>query len=79
MEDLIERVDILNRNSNLLDMFFFEKKIEDSDHIDLVKKNYLLSRVEKANEAIVETLKFLGLGSIEEMEALEEYRIVEME
>ena len=79
MEDLIERVDVLNRNSNLLDMFFFEKKIEDSDHIDLVKKNYLLSRVEKANEAIVEALKFLGLGSIEEVETLEEYRIVEME
>jgi hypothetical protein len=60
-------------------MFFFEKKIEESKHIDLVKKNYLLSRVEKANKAVVDALKFLGLGSIEEMEELEEYRIVEIE
>ena len=68
MTELTDRLDILTRNANVLEMAIWEKDIEDK-HIGLTKEMYLLSKVEIANNAVIGALKFIKLGSVEEIDA----------
>jgi hypothetical protein len=70
MKTLEDKLDILTRNADVLDMFIFEKVMINED-LDLTKQMFLISKVDRANRAVVEALEFLGLGSIEE---LDEYK-----
>ena len=67
MTELIDRLDILTRNANILEMAIYEKESMEN-HISLTKKMYLLSKVEIANNAVIDALKFIKLGSVEEID-----------
>ncbi len=67
MTDLDDKLDTLTRNAYVLEAIVFERDIENK-HTSLTKKLFLLSKIERANESIVDALKFLGLGSIEEID-----------
>ncbi len=67
MTELADRLDILTRNASVLEMAIWEKDIEDK-HVGLTKEMYLLSKVEIANNAVIGALKFIKLGSVEEID-----------
>ncbi len=71
MKDLENRLDVLTRNADVLEMLIFEKVMMNED-LNLTKQMFLTSKVEGANKAVVEALEFMGLGSIEELDEYKE-------
>jgi len=63
----VDRLDILTRNANVLEMAMYEKEFM-GKHINLTKEMYLMSKVEIANNAVIDALKFIKLGSVEEID-----------
>ena len=66
MEEINHRVEILSRDIDLIEMNLWEIELRNKK-IDLDKKLVVISRLDKAKEAIAETLNILGWGSVEEI------------
>lgn len=67
MTDIPNKLDILDRNVDILEMTLFERDIENNP-LSLTKELYVLSKIRTANKAVEDALGYLGLGSVEEID-----------